>query len=105
MSAELLDRIHLAVVDDCLFLDFSAYRDEWFFISSGSECHRSFPCSRGGTPVRDFWANRAHNCCRIVRQGRGKAIHSEMGEEISMGVLALYRGECVFSLKANYAGI
>jgi hypothetical protein len=34
MSAELLDRIHLAVVDDCLFLDFSACRDEWFFISS-----------------------------------------------------------------------
>jgi hypothetical protein len=34
-------------------------------------------------------------CCRIVRQGRSKAIHSEMGEEISMVVLALYRGECV----------
>jgi hypothetical protein len=34
MSAELLDRIHLAVVDDYFVSDFSAYRDEWFFISS-----------------------------------------------------------------------
>jgi hypothetical protein len=54
-------------------------------------------------PLRAYLKNEIY--CRIVSQGRSKAIYSEMGEEISMVVLALYRGECVFSLKANYAGI